>query len=193
MLTDAQAFEFLELVGDGFLLVDGEFRVIWMNAHARQISIRPVSELIGRTMWALFPDLRETELGRMLARVMAGGAPESMDVLFTRYGGNQIWLDVRACPAEGGLAIFYRDIGDRKRAEEELKRTQAELIHASRLSAMGTMGATRRTSSPSRSPPPAIISPPAGPSCAGSRPSWPARRARGSSAPASWSSGRPRR
>src|SRR5690606_19630629 len=34
------------------------------------------------------------------------------------------------------------DLTERRRAEAELRRTQAELIHVSRLSAMGTMAST---------------------------------------------------
>jgi two-component system sensor kinase FixL len=49
---------------------------------------------------------------------------------------------VRAFPSGDGIAVFYRDISDRKRSEEELKRAQSELIHASRISAMGAMAST---------------------------------------------------
>ena len=56
--------------------------------------------------------------------------------------GRQAWLEMRAFPSRDGLAIFFRDISDRKASEEQLKQAQAELIHASRVSAMGTMAAT---------------------------------------------------
>src|SRR5205085_382621 len=52
------------------------------------------------------------------------------------------WLEVRAFPSGDGIAVFYRDITELKQSAEDLKRAQSELIHASRISAMGAMAST---------------------------------------------------
>jgi two-component system sensor kinase FixL len=68
--------------------------------------------------------------------------PALLEQISTRSYRDPIWLEVRAFPSGSGMAIYYRDISKRKRSEEELKRAEAELIHASRISAMGAMAAT---------------------------------------------------
>jgi hypothetical protein len=35
-------------------------------------------------------------------------------------GGRSAWLEVRAFPANDGLAFFFRDVGERKAAEAAL-------------------------------------------------------------------------
>jgi two-component system sensor kinase FixL len=73
---------------------------------------------------------------------MRDNRPVSIEHYYRWMDGRESWLEMRGHPTGGGLAIFYRDISDKKRSEEELKRAQSELMQASRLSAMGTMAAT---------------------------------------------------
>jgi C4-dicarboxylate-specific signal transduction histidine kinase len=47
---------------------------------------------------------------------------------------------------------FIRDLTAKEQDELRLKELQAELVHVSRLSAMGTMASTLRTNSTSRLP-----------------------------------------
>src|SRR5690606_2942422 len=43
------------------------------------------------------------------------------------YSGSGIWLDVSAYPSPDGLSVYFKDISQRKRSEEELKRINREL------------------------------------------------------------------
>ena len=142
MPSPTQARELLQLIGEGFLLVDAEFRIREISAEGVRMANRPREDIVGGILWDQGPQIRDTEFGRILAKAAAEQIPVSLEHLYTWPDGRQAWLEVRAFPADGGLAIFYRDISGVKHSEEELKRAQAELMHASRLSAMGTMAAT---------------------------------------------------
>ena len=53
---------------------------------------------------------------------MQTGKGGSVEYLPTIAATTASWLEVRAYPAlDGGLAVFYRDINERKQAEEKLK------------------------------------------------------------------------
>jgi len=140
--SESQVQALLQLISEGFVLVDGDFRVIDMNAEGERIEGRPRAQLVGTSLWDSWPDLKGSPLGDLWIRAMRDQVPVALEHHYSWPDGRSAWLEMRAYPTDGGLAIFYRDITDRKTSEEELRRTQAELIHASRVSAMGTMAAT---------------------------------------------------
>jgi two-component system sensor kinase FixL len=140
--SDGQAQALLQLISEGFVLVDSGLRVVDMNTEGERIDGRARAQVVGNTLWEAWPDLEHAELGQLWVSAMRDKKPVSLEHYYTWPDGRQAWLEMRAYPSRDGLAIFFRDISDRKASEDELKRAQAELIHASRLSAMGTMAAT---------------------------------------------------
>ncbi len=142
MDADRRANDLLQLISEGFMLVDGDFRVVDMNAEGERIEGRPRSSIVGTILWDSWPDLKDTELGRLWVRAMRNQEPVALEHRYHWPDGRSAWLEMRAYPSGDGLAIFYRDVSDRQASRDELKRMQTELIHASRVSAMGTMAAT---------------------------------------------------
>jgi signal transduction histidine kinase len=49
-----------------------------------------------------------------------------------------VWLDINAYPTEEGLAVYYHDITHRKKAEENLKKSQAALAEAQSIAHLGS-------------------------------------------------------
>jgi two-component system sensor kinase FixL len=113
-----------------------------MNAEAARIEGRPVSYYLGRSLWEAWSNLGGGEFERLIRRAMAERTPVSLEHCYSWPNGRQAWFEMRAFPTDHGVAIFYRDISDKKSSEEKLRRAQSELMHAERLSAMGTMAAT---------------------------------------------------
>ncbi len=142
MPIEDQAHELLQFISEGFVFVDTDFRVQAMNREGERLEGRPAQSLIGTILWESWPGIEHSELGDLWRKAMADREPVSLEHRYSWPDGRQAWLEMRAFPSDDGLAIFYRDISDRKQSEEALKKAQAELMHASRLSAMGTMAAT---------------------------------------------------
>jgi two-component system sensor kinase FixL len=143
MPSDDRAREILRYISEGYVFLDADFRVKEMNGEAIRLDGRPASELIGRLAWEVWPQYDpESPLGSLWVMVMRTRMPALMEQLSVRSYRDPIWLEVRAFPSGDGIAVFYRDITDRKQSEEDLKRAQSELIHASRISAMGAMAST---------------------------------------------------
>jgi PAS domain S-box-containing protein len=101
---------------DGFAVFDENWRYVYVNeANARQGRM-PREEMLGRVLWELYPDLGESELGRLLREAAASTAPTSW--LF-HYEPFDTSFEYRTFPTEGGMAVFVRDATAEKRAQAE--------------------------------------------------------------------------
>lgn len=134
--------QLLQLISEGFILTDADFRVLEMNAEAERIEGRAAAEIIGTTLWESWPRLEGSRLGAMWRDAMRDQKAVSFEHLYTWLDGRQAWLEVRIHPSRDGLAIFFRDVTSQRAKEAELKRMQSDLIHASRIGAMGAMAST---------------------------------------------------
>ncbi|HEV2131096.1 MAG TPA: PAS domain-containing protein, partial [Longimicrobiaceae bacterium] len=108
----------LESITDAFFALDPEWRFTYVNPEAEQLLQRPAEALVGRNVWEEFPEAVDAVFYRMYHQAVA----EQRTVEFQEfYPPLDAWLAVRAYPSEEGLAVYFRDITDQKRAEEALE------------------------------------------------------------------------
>src|SRR4029079_19059758 len=80
-----------------------------------------------------FPPIMETMLYGTYQQALTDGRPTTAELFYPPLA---VWLEVRAYPSRNGLSVFFRDITERRRLEEELRasevryRTLVELIPA---------------------------------------------------------------
>ena len=115
----------LEGMTEGFVLLDRQFRVLTINAEGLRIEQRSRAAIIGKTHWEAWPGTEESEQGKLYKRVMAERIPLGIECHYQWAAGHQVWFDVRAYPHPEGIAIFYREIGDRKQTEVQLRESEA--------------------------------------------------------------------
>ena len=115
--SEARLRGVLEGMGEGFALLDRGFRIREINAEGMRLETRPREAIVGKTHWEAYPGSEEGEIGRLYKRAMAERAPVGLEHRYTWQDGRDAWLDMRAYPTGDGLAVFYRDITERKRAE----------------------------------------------------------------------------
>jgi PAS domain S-box-containing protein len=114
------ARELLEL-GDAFVEVDRDWRILRMNANQERMARTPRAAALGRTFWEVWPDAArdDSACGRELRRSMAERVPVQ---LVDRYVPRDLWIAVSAYPtSDGGIAVFLRDASERMRTEERLR------------------------------------------------------------------------
>ncbi len=117
----------LASMNEGFALLDRNFRVLDINAEGLRLDQRGVDEVVGRSHWEVWPGSEASSYGELYRRVALTGVPESTEVEYEWHHGGSAWMEVRAFPHPEGIAVFYRDISDRKRAEFELRASEARL------------------------------------------------------------------
>ncbi len=115
----------LESMTDGFIRFDADWRIVAVNAECvRQVEC-PRSELLGKIFWELRPAALGTKLETEYRRAVA----ERVTVHFENHDEPwDRWFESKADPtADGGLAVFTRDITERKRQQVALERSEARL------------------------------------------------------------------
>ncbi len=111
-----------DTIGEGFALLDRDWTILEMNAEGLRIRHLDASRIVGHNHWDVFPEFEGTEAGRMLRRAMLERVAGAVEHHILPVGGRSGWNELRAFPSQdGGIAVFFRDITDRKRAEERLK------------------------------------------------------------------------
>ncbi len=96
---------------------------------------------------ALYDDESRAEMERLRARAIEEGGSFSLDIHIRTAKGNARWLRLTAdVERENGRAVRIfgtkQDITAEKLAQEKVRSLQAQLVHLSRRSAIGTMAAT---------------------------------------------------
>ena len=131
----------LESITEGFVAVDSEWRFSYVNAPAERMYGMGREELIGKDFWQVFPEALGTVFEREYRRAMADRTLARVEARFDRLNG---WFEVNVFPvSDGGLSFYFRDITERKRAEEATERRAS----SSRSSPRSRPASTRPTTS----------------------------------------------
>jgi PAS domain S-box-containing protein len=109
----------LETMAVGFLAVDRSWRVTDLNTEAERLLGTPRAELIGADLWERFPGAVGTDIEASYRQALATGEPVALEAF---YPGPQLWVEVRAVPGDGGLALYLLDITDRRAVRVDAER-----------------------------------------------------------------------
>jgi PAS domain S-box-containing protein len=109
--------EILEAMGDAFYLLDGEGRFKYVNRSAERIWGRKRTDLLGKPLQSVFPELIGSETFGALERAMKQRTPQRVEARSPVLGR---WIDADIRPVEDGVTVYFRDISDRKKLEQEL-------------------------------------------------------------------------
>jgi PAS domain S-box-containing protein len=105
----------LNSINDGYFTLDRQWRFAFVNAQGEAWLRHPTSELVGKRILDVFPDLDGTSFLRTYEQAMDQGAPSTVEGYFAPFDS---WFEVRAYPTPEGIAVSFLDITDRKRLEE---------------------------------------------------------------------------
>ena len=106
-------------ISDPLYILDKEWRLTYVNKEVVQMNVTLNQTHIGQNIWSLFPGLVETELYQKCYEASANNSP--IHTLFNDIRMNK-WFDAHLYPYENGLFIYFRDITEQKKYEEELTR-----------------------------------------------------------------------
>lgn len=112
----------LASVADSRILFDHDWRYVDINKAAEVAIGKPREELVGHTVWELFPEVIGTDFEMQARRVMDERVALSFEYL---HPGPNAWWELRLFPAsEGGVAVFATEITARKRSGERTRALQ---------------------------------------------------------------------
>jgi PAS domain S-box-containing protein len=123
--TERKVATILESISDAFVAFDRDWRYTYVNRAAAQILHKTPEELLGKHVWnEVFPEL----VGGIASRELHRAVREQVPVSWEEFGESvQRWIEANAYPSTAGVAVYFRDVTDRKQAQAERERLLHEL------------------------------------------------------------------
>ncbi len=127
----------LESITDAFVAFDHEWRYTYVNEEAARVLQKPREEVVGKQLWTeLFPETVDNIFYREFHRAVA----EQVPIEFEDFSqALNIWVEVHLYPIPEGLAVYFRDISTRKRAEENQQKLVSIIENSSEFIGMATL------------------------------------------------------
>ena len=141
--SDVRALEVLESITDGIYALDREWRYTYINERAL-LRVRKMKgdeltrqDVLGRNLWEIFPERVGSEFYQELHKAVREQKTLEFEAHITLPDK---WIDVRVYPSEHSVSVYYRDITERKRAMETLRRSQAYFGRGAERQPHGQLG-----------------------------------------------------
>ena len=113
--------DILESISDAFFAVDHEWHFTYINSKAEELWGRSREELLEKDLWEEFPRAEGSESYWQLKRAMEEGLTTEFETVSPVLG---TWIAGRAYPSRDGLSVYFQDVTERRRAEEEIRRSE---------------------------------------------------------------------
>jgi len=116
---DTHLHDILESISDSFYALDAERRITYANKRAAAFWGRRVEQVVGRLFLEAFPEVVGTAPWALVEEVAATRQPIQREIASAISGR---WLAASIYPnPSGGTTVFFRDITERRRADEKLR------------------------------------------------------------------------
>ncbi len=119
-LAEDNVVSVLESMNDSFVALDRNWRITRINAHQERITNIKRDDQIGKSFFEVFPRAADktSKFWIEYHRVMEERTIACFEAFFPSLG---IWAAINVYPTpDGGIAIFYRNISEQKRASEQV-------------------------------------------------------------------------
>lgn len=114
----------LESITDGFVALDHEWRYIYVNQKAEALLRKRQVDLLGKTVWEAFPGMVGSALETSVYQAVREQVTVDLELFYAPFN---TWFEIHCYPLAEGLSIYFRDISDRKRIDDERQQAVSAL------------------------------------------------------------------
>jgi PAS domain S-box-containing protein len=111
----------LEATSDAFVALDADWRYTYVNERAGRMFGREPASLLGKHIWTEFPEGVGQPFHEAYERAVIAREPQQLEAYYAPYDR---WFENRIFPYAGGLAIFFQDVTERRRAADRLRESE---------------------------------------------------------------------
>ncbi|RYX93678.1 MAG: EAL domain-containing protein [Comamonadaceae bacterium] len=114
----------LASINEAFVTLDREGRFLFVNPEAERLLRRPAHDVLGRNLAEELAGDDSHALQKVMQAMAASSERTELEEFYPALG---IWLEVRAYPFEDGIAVYLRDVTERRRSQEQLLLLQTSI------------------------------------------------------------------
>ena len=129
----------LDQMFEGCQSLGFDWRYLYLNAAAEKHNRRPNEELLGRKYMDMWPGVEDTEVFVVLQRCMEERITSRIENEFIFPDGRKGWFELNIQPVQEGVFILSQDITERKQAEAEHEKLEAQFRQAQKMEAVGRL------------------------------------------------------
>lgn len=127
----------LASITEAFVTLDRQCCFTYLNQESERLLQKSTSELLGLEVWhGLAPALAQ-RLREQLTRAVEKNRRVELEEHFATLGK---WLEVRAYPFAEGLAVYFRDVTERRRSQEQLMLLETSVARLNDIVAIAEAG-----------------------------------------------------
>lgn len=108
-------FSVFDKMSDGLLILDANWRYVYVNKKAGALLQRDPDEIIGKVVWDEFPEAKSAFF-ETYEKVLTTRTFHETEQYFKPFNA---WYENRVYPIEQGIAVFFTDITHVKESESE--------------------------------------------------------------------------
>jgi len=121
---EARYRELSDSITDVFFALDKDLMYTYWNKASEQLTGIKAKEAIGKSIRDTFPDNEQT---RKAIKVYQGVLKKQQSYTFVNeyhLNGKDFIFEISAYPSKDGLSVFVKDITEKKKTEEELRKSE---------------------------------------------------------------------
>lgn len=126
----------LESITDGFFTLDRDWRFTYINAEAEKLLSRSRSNLLGHSVWETHPEAVGSTFEREYRKAVATQTTVAFEEF---YPPLENWFEVKVYPTAEGLAVYFRDVTERRRLSEALRASESKFRRLAESNILGIM------------------------------------------------------
>lgn len=112
----------LESITDAFFSINKAWEFSYINAEAERLLERNRDDLMGKNIWNEFPEVIGTKFEKSYREAAEDGRKVSFEEY---YAPLSTWFRVNAYPSPEGISVYFQNITEQRRNEDQLRLMEA--------------------------------------------------------------------